>query len=386
MCNSFFFVRLAMVSKAASTTFQRGPLDNVVTGDPNKISSNEASNLLPVSEGGLSGGMLGKLIKKTGIGGAIDKSAFATAFNAASGGLLNGKAGSLVSQVQSVVDSGALDPDKIKERWQAVGMNATRNLDKLSGDMLANTLKATGWVDDATAKNLFGNGMKESINNVKAAAKGFKMMVDDVETFVKDIDFGSVTGISNLITAVTGNNEIVKVLGIQDKLAGLKLINDIANIWGVPKLADKLLGTLESEEDKKDYLLNLLPSAINSAHLENINLCIKHLGAPMIISMYPNAIGIILANYRLPPDIFTPTATQTSELLDVLIKLNKRWAFYNRSGAWIFDLEIFAMASDYAKQTLAIDKAYQIPAMYAMHNSIGSRPFNEVVKQYYPYY
>lgn len=375
-----------MASKAAATTFERGPIDKVVTGDPNKISANEATNLLPVAEGGLSGGMLSKLVKKSGIGGMIDTKAMGSAFNVASGGLLNGKAGSLVSQLQSVVDSGALDPDKIKERWQAVGMNATRNLDKLGGDMLANTLKATGWVDDATAKNLFGNGMKSSINNAKAAVKGFKMMVDDVETFVKDIDFDSVSGISNLITAVTGNNEIVKALGIQDKLAGLKLINDIANVWGVPKLADRLLGTLESEEDKKDYLLNLLPSAINSAHLENINLCIKHLGSHFIMAQYPLAITTILTNYRLPPDRYIPTATEASTLINVLDTLNKRWAYYQRSGNWIYDLEKFGGASDSAKQTLALSETYRIPSMYSMYNTIAPISFKEVVKQYYPFY
>lgn len=374
-----------MASKAAPTTFERGPIDKVVTGDPNKISANVPANLLPVAEGGLSGGMLGKLVKKSGIGGMIDSKSMLSAFNATSGGLLGGK-GSLVSQVQGIVDSGALNPDKIKERWQAVGMNATRNLDKLGGDMLANTLKATGWVDDATAKNLFGNGMKSSINNAKAAAKGFKMMVDDAETFIKDIDFDSVSGISNLITAVTGNNQIVKALGIQDKLAGLKLINDIANVWGVPKLADKLLGTLESEEDKKEYLLNLLPSAINSAHLENINLCIKHLGSHFVLAQYPLAISTILMNYRLPPDHYLPTVTEASVLINVLDTLETRWAYYERAGSWIYDLEKFGGASDAARQTLALSDVYRIPAMYSMYNSIVPVSFNEVVKDYYPYF
>lgn len=371
-----------MVSKAAKTVYEAGPLDKVATGDQGAIGSNTATNLLPTtSEDGLSGGALGKLISKKGIGGSggFFDSALESFATAASGQAPPVK---LVDRLQSIVDSGALNPDEIRKRMKEMG----NNVDALSGQILSNTLKNAGWIDDATAKNLFGGGLQNSINNVKNAAKGFRMMVDDAEQYIKDIDFTSATGISKLVSELTGQKDLLKVLGIEDTLKGLKLVNDIASAWGIPGLADKLMGTLPNEEDKTEYIINLLPSALGSAHLENINLCIDRIGAKAILAQYPQAITMVLGNYHLPADVYLPTQAQSSALVNTLARLNSDWAYYTRSGQKIFDLGVFGKATDQAKQALGFSDEYKVPAIYAMGRDIRDQTWMEVTKQYYPYF
>lgn len=369
-----------MASKAAKTTFESGPQDKVASSDQGLIASNVANNLLPVnSDNSLTSGVLGKLIAKTGVGGiAANLNAGLESFAEAA---TNSMPGNLVTRLQSVVDSGALNPDTLKARSKALGTD----LDKLGGNILAETLKSTGYIDDATAKNLFGGGLNASIKNIKGVATGFKLMVDDVEHLVKDTDFGSVTGISNLITSVTGQKDLLKVLGIDDTLASLKLINDIANVWGIPKLADKLLGTLSTDEDKLTYLTDLLPSALTSAHIENINLCIDNLGAAFIMNQYPLAITTILGNYSISSDKTTPTKDDSVALINTLNRLNAHWHSYDRSGAWIYDLKVFATATDTARTALEMDTALLMPTLYVVSNNVIEQTWEEVFKTFYPY-
>lgn len=370
-----------MPSKIAQTTYESGPQDKVASSDKTLIASNTANNLLPVnSDNSLTSGTLSKLMSKSGIGG-ISKSLTSglEAFASVASGTTNG---SLVSRLQTVVDSGALNPDAMKSRLKQLGTN----VDKIGGDILAQTLKNTGWIDDATVNNLFGNGIESSIKNAKNVAKGFRLIVDDVETMVKDIDFGSVTGISNLITAVTGQSDLLKVLGIDDALAGLKLINDISNVWGIPKLADKLFNTIEKDEDKRTYILDLLPSALSSAHLENINLCIRELGASFIMAQYPQAIYLILGNYRLPAEKLIPTLDESNLLVSTLTKLDVNWDKYNRSGEMIFDLGKFSTATDVALKALSLNEQYFIPTIYVTNNNVTEQTWVEVAKEFYPFY
>ena len=370
-----------MPSKVAQTTYESGPQDKVASSDKSLIASNKANNLLPVnSDESLSLGTLSKLVSK-GKGGGIlgNLNSGLEAFASVASGTT---AGNLTSRLQTVVDSGALNPAEMQKRLKTIGTN----LDKVGGDILAQTLKNTGWIDDATVKNLFGNGLEASIKNAKNVASGFRMMVDDVETMVKDIDFGSVTGISNLITAVTGQSDLLKVLGIDDTLASLKLINDISNAWGIPKLADKLFNTLDKDEDKKTYILDLLPSAISSAHLENINLCINQIGAKFIMAQYPQAIYTILGNYRMPAEKIVPTKEDSVALINTLKRLDPNWDKYNRSGQLIFDLGKFSAATETAIAALLLDSELSIPATYASKNNVVEQTWLEVTKTYYPYF
>src|SRR5699024_7204231 len=156
-----------MVSKAAPTTFEAGPVDKVKTGDPNKIAANTATNSLPVTTPS-SGLKLNTLMKLTGTNTNLG----------------------LVKSLSAKLAAGDLKSNKILVNQKKFRTDVTKNFSKgvenLAGDMLTNALKSTGWVDESMAKNLFGADGKLSIAEAKQMYKGVKMMVDDTETFIKN--------------------------------------------------------------------------------------------------------------------------------------------------------------------------------------------------------
>ena len=240
--------------------------------------------------------------------------------------------------------------------------------DNLTKGILTDTLKSVGYKGNgADIASLIKNGPNSSnlLDMLGNSNPNVKVIVGDVEKIISSKDLGSVTGIASLISELTGNANLIKILNISPKLAVVKSFIDQAMKLRLPEVIDLLMDTMDSEEDLRQLKLH---SCLNAAMNSDIGFILKQLndrdiGRGAIVSLYPNLVSIILENYRLDHMVVTPN--DVSVLIQVLSRLDPKWLVYNRNGTEIDDISKLAKASDDALRVLKKNNATYVPALLA---------------------
>jgi len=172
-----------------------------------------------------------------------------------------------------------------------------------------------------------------------------KVLSGAVETIRSAKDLRSSKDIVGLMSKVLGNNELASVLDLESKFVVLRKVLDKAVFLGVPELYDKFFAHFDKPDERRAFANSAIDSAIRNPNIDLLNLILDSIGSSALLSRFPNAISIILRNYRYPRGLGSATLLEATKLIALLERIDPYWLQYKRNGVWVSNLEPLTYAS-----------------------------------------
>lgn len=268
--------------------------------------------------------------------------------------------------------------------WKDPKTNIEDTLDKLRGvinnprelrrnlgkTVFGNILAHTGYKGDIDAVvNMIGNkpSTNDILNAVGVISPDAKILVDGIEHIRKAKDLDTLFGVSTLISELTGNTELMKVLHIGSHLAMVKTIVDIALEFRIPEVIDYVIKDIKNKKEQRQLrLMSVLPAALHS-NIEYIYSVINDnkIGLGRVRITFPNLITTILEHFRFYQVSDKNGPTVSKRLVDLLFLLDNDWLKYYRQEKEIISIERMGKITPDAIYALKFDERTFIPAMIA---------------------
>lgn len=273
--------------------------------------------------------------------------------------------------------------DKMKEATDG----AVSQVADLKKSVISDILKTTGIGGDKVASLtqmiLKGQNIKqEGINALVSKFPKIEVLYNTA-TMISNADFNTTKGITDILNAVSGNDALAQVL---DMGSAFKVLGKVATL--LPKIEradamlDKLMAKIKGTKNKKLFAISISRDAFMSGNLEMINRMLDYAGVDAVMLKVPDAVQLILMNYRLPPGVKQPTMAHYTLMVNTLTRLDVHWFQYNRNGAWIPNLAPFTYASRDTERVLGQTTDYRM--QLAIAKKFPSRNLPGLGKVHFP--
>lgn len=273
--------------------------------------------------------------------------------------------------------------DKMKEATDG----AVSQVADLKKSVISDILKTTGIGGDKVASLtqmiLKGQNIKqEGINALLGKFPKIEVLYNTA-TMISNADFNTTKGITDILNAVSGNDALAEVLDVGSAFKVLgKVATLLPKIERADAMLDKLMAKIKGTKNKKIFAISISRDAFMSGNLELINRMLDYAGVDAVILKVPDAVQLILMNYRLPPSVKQPTMAIYTLMVNTLTRLDSHWFEYNRNGTWIPNLAPFTYASRDTERVLALTMDYRM--QLAIAKKFPSRNLPALGKAFFP--
>lgn len=195
-----------------------------------------------------------------------------------------------------------------------------------------------------------------------------------------------VRNVLNLIGQVTGNSSISQYFDVGSTAALMSGLMREAIVLGVDGAVKALVDSADGE-NREAALIALeanIITAFENSDLDTIGEMIDLLGVNRVLSVIPDGVTVLLANYEFPLGIqLTNYATERNELLAVIERINPNWDKAERGGELISNLTPFATMSEDARTLFLRSDQHMVHTLVA---KTFDKPVNvtEGLKAAYP--
>ncbi len=279
---------VSIVSQIANTLFKGGPLDGLATVDfYNTAAAATPQNAVQQVEGqtAIAAANTAKTFMST------PGNPFVNALQQAAGGQ-KGTSPSVVSSLTNrIINAAGGNSSNIAN--DTTGLKST--ILELMGSQPVDSQHA--WIG--------------SIRNFVQAAQSGRLMVNQITTSINNKSIDSATGIVSLLTSMTGNSDIAKILDMQSSFAlGNAMLKTISELQ-IPALIDSVVNLYQTIEDQKYVLLGNLRNACLMSDMTAIQTTINKAGVSACVAQVPDIIKLILQYYRIPSTMLVPYTSWT---------------------------------------------------------------------------
>lgn len=237
-------------------------------------------------------------------------------------------------------------------------------------------LKAVGFKDEADVLKAVGASGIAGALGVGGAAEGSKslltvqnakVVINNVTTIVdKAKDVKDARDVVSLLNSISGNSTLAKALDMQAQFAVLGTMMERISAFRIPGAIDAILDKIQSDKDKKAFLLENVEKAIRNSDMETVQKTIDVCGAKAIMARVPNAPRLILTFYRFQKTTGAVNfGVLRTQLIGILNTLNVNWHRYSRNGVLISNLEVYTYSAPDALDLLRGHPDHRIAATIA---------------------
>jgi hypothetical protein len=294
-------------------------------------------------------------------------------------------------EIKKLVKAGINGDDKtekaILDKMKEATDGAVSQIADLKKSVISDILKTTGIGGDKVASLtqmiLKGQNIRqEGINALVSKFPKIEVLYNTA-TMISNADFNTTKGITDILNAVSGNDALAQVL---DMGSAFKVMGKVATL--LPKIEradamlDKLMAKIKGTKNKKLFAISISRDAFMSGNLEMINRMLDYSGVDAVMLKVPDAVQLILMNYRLPPGVKQPTMAHYTLMVNTLTRLDVHWFQYNRNGTWIPNLAPFTYASRDTERVLGQTTDYRM--QLAIAKKFPSRNLPGLGKVYFP--
>lgn len=376
----FFYFEVIMAATIAPSTFHTGPKDTVAVKDVY-----QETEYTPAS-----GGFVEKFKNITKATEDVSSS-LTKNLELAKG------AGNQILSIKSLKDLKDKQTRSSLKDLMANAGNLTKieGLDTLKGLLPPGVVKALG-EGDVTKQLLKGVGFVAEDNALIKGAMGLKGKVDGIQNAIKSNEkiqvlYGTTKKLQSIkdlkksgdivavLNSVLGDSQLGKVLHLEGTFKLLGNALDWASYFNIPNIVDDVMGAIKDKKDKKKFALANAANACRGGNLDIIEKIMDITGAGAFLARCPNAVMLILMNFKEPTGV-TPARAQ--KLIDILNRLDGNWLRYNRNGVWISNLDPLTYASKDSYKAISIVGSYSVELMIA--KSYPSTNLPGLAKRNYP--
>lgn len=296
------------MSKVASTLFETGPDDKLVTGDaysgPATTSTRTPIGYTPPK--GLDD--RGKVNTDTAQQSRDNSVDTRDVINAVNAGLLKRRTG-----------------------------NATRRASHAAGPPGA----FTSLSDELKNEILFelSDGVLGQRGHITTTIAGTERQLDSAR-------LDDAIGITRFLVQLTGDSGLAGTFDVAGELVVFNQVLKQAIDLGLVEVIDTLWDEAKDKEQAKQMLIGSLRYLAMASNLEGVRKVIGYIGRHEALNRVPDLIQYIMTFYRIPPGKGRADYdTLFNELLETLNLVEPRWDVYRRQGKDISSLEPFTYAS-----------------------------------------
>lgn len=290
--------------------------------------------------------------------------------------------------IVSMVTTGKLDKDYI--------INKLGNTLKIDTSFLSNTqisnagqlLKSVGLIDDSTANLLSGKDSSMSLIDIYTNVhNGYKTTVNNVDKILDNDVFDSFSNFTNALAAINPTAaSMISTMGLSEELGLLNNIVSQTISLNIPGIIDTIINDITDDRTQKKVLASSIPDALVAGNVELIEIALDKLGSNSVLSMYPNIVKLLLANYKgYDSDINQSDTVKANKLLTLLNKISSNWYKYNRNGIWIIDLDVFSEANVLVRTILTSDMSTEYASAISLADQFKKNDVMTIAKKYYPH-
>lgn len=240
----------------------------------------------------------------------------------------------------------------------------------LGNDLAKDVFASVGYTGDldgviATIKD--PEQLKANALAALATQDEVKVLINGVESVIKNNDLSTANGIAAAISELTGNTTLLKITQISPMLSMVKSLVDNAMRLNLPGAVDALIDVVEDSKERNRLKLNSVLSAASNSDLDFIRSVFddEDIGVSKVRALYPNLIQVLLSSYRLRSE--KDFKAETKKLEDILNRFNSRWYLSKRAGAEIIDISTMSAISNDAVKALSTN-----PKLCAIVNAAKS--------------
>lgn len=243
--------------------------------------------------------------------------------------------------------------DKMMEGIKGV-FNGKEMLKGIKEGVVTDVLNNVGFGKDAQAMArvlLAGGDTNTMLSGLGKINPTLSVLTNGVSTIVNG-DFKSATGLVGMMTALTGNSELMKIMNLEPHILVFKNMLQIASAFRVPELIDSIINRAKKDGVSAEMIMPIASEAfIENSDIESINKVAELVGEEYFQLSDPKSIIKLLANYKTRHGDF-PTEEECAEFEKLLDKIKSRWYVYNRNGEEILNLDMFVNISPHTHYVL----------------------------------
>jgi len=209
-----------------------------------------------------------------------------------------------------------------------------------------------------------------------------KVTMNNQETVVSAKDSQDSKALSQILSNVTGSNEVIDLFDLHAEVVVIGSLLDKSIELGIPQAAETLLAQIEDSKVRQQVALNRLKSAAIASEMKTVQTMIDNSGQAAAIAKVPDLVVLLVQYYDWGRNTTRDQyADKRDELIATLNKADPNWYQKRRDGQWVSNLEPFSMASSDALTLFAISN-YALEA--TMAPKYPKTHYRTVARKYHP--
>lgn len=190
--------------------------------------------------------------------------------------------------------------------------------------------------------------LKDIVDNVDGV-KGIMTLYNGVEILTKS-DINTTQAIFQIIDNFSKDAGNGILLDVATKLNIMKTVTQSVMNLGIPDVFKKMYDKL-NDKDKDRYVRDNLSGGLEAGDLSFLELALDHRGSAWVLSVYPNAVNILVSSYTpaTPPDGHIDRS-EYDKFITLLNRLDPDWyKAKSRNGQIVGNLNVFSNFNKQAK-------------------------------------
>lgn len=235
-------------------------------------------------------------------------------------------------------------------------LNGDKNLIRdLSKGVVGDMLTSAGF--GKVAKDMAGALMdgRKPMDAFDILAKNnpqLQVIIDGVQVVVGAKDIKSIDDLLGVASRLSGMDGLGELLDISAQMSVVKGLVDKANELKIPALANSLLDTIKNPTDRKIIEIASALGAASGSNMTALDTMLEKYGSDNIRGLYPEIVGTLLSNYKLPDGAPFATPAQAADLVTMCNELDIGWFQTERNGVMVPQTEKLLGLSKDAREVL----------------------------------
>jgi hypothetical protein len=180
------------------------------------------------------------------------------------------------------------------------------------------------------------------------------------ESVIDIATYGDLTQISQygelteLMGALTGNEEIARVINVGYESAVWASVFSQSNQYGVYSSYGRVRDNIDPDVYRQAVILSI-PSVASSGSLEAVQAVLEVIDGDVLLARQPSFVRVFLSAFDLPSTVSNDLVSYSDTVVSTLNQIDPSWYQYTLvSGEVIYDLEALVGASDDAINLLTL--------------------------------
>lgn len=273
----------------------------------------------------------------------------------------------LIADLTKVAEDSNGDYRKLIDGAKKVAGNKALLRKEFQGALLTDVLTNLGYGDKAVkvAGQIIGEkDYRKLMGTIGQLEPDAGIVINGITTILDAKNLDTATGITEVLTKLTGDSKLAQVLDLKEEAALLKGTLQKATALRIPELFDAIVDKVKDRKAKKRLMIQSVPSAASNSDIVSVRKVMDEITPEAVYTTYPDSTRWLVTNYKTLEGK-DPTKEDETQLLTTLSDLNSEWWLIDRNGEKVVNYALFLNISEHSRQIFIKHNVLKFPATLA---------------------